>query len=57
MLYSLTWSGRNKAMFLFLSPPPGIPARSKAFAEILEPRLQSLLQARDAAAILDQVHD
>lgn len=88
MLGSLTWSDRNKAMFL-LDPitaardPHTIeslrrqavePLRQMArwtywdharmalvllgrIAEIPEARLQSLLQARDAAAILDQLRD
>ncbi len=88
MLHSLTWSDRNKAMFL-LDPvtaardPQTIkslrrqaiePLRQMSrwtywghasmalvllgrIAEIPEVRLQSLLQARDAAAILNQVRD
>lgn len=88
MLHSLTWSDRNKAMFL-LDPitaardPRTIgslrrqaiePLRQMSrwtywghasmalvllgrIAEIPEARLQTLLQARDAAAIIDQVRD
>jgi hypothetical protein len=88
MLHSLTWSDRNKAMFL-LDPvtaardPHTIetlrrqaiePLRQMSrwtywghasmalvllgrIAEIPEARLQTLLQARDATAILDQVRD